>query len=157
MNSIVMRACIPTDLDISPSGGIDLDESFALADLRGKTIEEATELFSTNSVYYQDHLVWIGPYAFAYYFSSFDNFIRSPRSERFADVFAGLLYVVKARMQRDPDSVIQIKEQVVDLIKYCLENYEKFCINLIADGDLVIQMNDILHIIMKWPAKTNSS
>lgn len=68
---------LPTRLEISPSGGLQLDERQALDHFHGKTRAEAAALFREKAHVHLEDLMWMGPRAFAYYVAATLPWLRS--------------------------------------------------------------------------------
>lgn len=117
---------IPTFEEISPTNGLDLDEKSAAEHFFGKSQEEAAALFMDNAAHYEGYLLHMGGVAFAYYFPALLPYLESAESVHDAGVVFDILGTLDRRLDFDKESIRLARESIIEVLSYCLENYEKF-------------------------------
>lgn len=134
-------ASIPTASDISPSGGLNLDERTALQHFLGKNQTEAEVLFRENPLHYSDDLIWMGLVAFKYYFPCFESYLRSPESEKDTDSLISLIGILECRIDESRSCVDGVEHAIVECLDYCMLNFTKFGVGHTLYGNLESRAN----------------
>jgi hypothetical protein len=71
---------VPTLDELNPDKG-DLDQQSAADFFHNKSLAEAEKAFSEFSLDCAEHLMWMGPKAFTYYFKAAHNYLTGSNSE----------------------------------------------------------------------------
>lgn len=140
---------LPTAIEISPTNGLDLDEKCALEHFLGKTETEAEKLFFEAAEIYQEDLMSMGDKAFAYYLPALTPYLKSNESRNDSDIVNYLIGIIGRRLEFTPSSIDLAKESVLDLLNYCLDNYEKFDVIPEIYGNLKSKLEDLIAQIEK--------
>ena len=138
---------LPILKDISPTKGLQLDEKIALDNFLGKNQEQASKLFFKNALYYSDDLIFMGGKGFAFYFPALLPYIQSVDSNLNSDVVDVLIVIIEARIDRDLDSIKLASTSILEALNYCLENYEKFGVDISIYGNLEKKMIKLINFI----------
>ena len=117
---------MPTLLDISPTGGVDLDEKCAMEHFLGKTQEQASALFFENSIYFIDDLRWMGGRAFVYYLPSVIPYLTSPESRGDSDAVDSLISILRSRLEDDAECMHDARALVLRVLTLIQDNFPKF-------------------------------
>lgn len=139
-----MSAVLPTLEDISPTKCLDLDEKSAVNHFLGKSYLEAVKLFIDNAAHYEGYLMHMGGKAFAFYFPALFPYIKSEESELDAGVVFDLSKTIEQRLQFDPASINLAHESVLEILTYCVQNYEKFAPDPEIYGDLKGELEKLI-------------
>ena len=126
---------LPTDADISPTGGLDLDEKCALDNFLGKSFQEAETLLMENAFYYREDFMCMGGKAFSFYFPAFFIYLKSPESNQDSDAVNAILGIVEFRLEWDLPSIKIVQYVILEMLNFILENYSKFDIDSEIYGD----------------------
>ena len=122
----------PQDINIYDS----LDERSACKHFLGKNLEEAEALFRENSLYYQEHLMFMGAPAFRFYVTAAISYIQSEAATGDSDIiscFAGLL---EHRLEFEARELIAVGPQLASVCRYILDHYDRFDLASEHYGDL---------------------
>jgi hypothetical protein len=96
---------LPSAKDISPTGGLDLDEKLALKNFHGKNVKEASDMVFENAFYYQDNFMCMGKKAFAFYFPIYCDYLKSEKSSQDANTVNAILGIIDIRLNFDASSI----------------------------------------------------
>lgn len=121
-----MNMGIPDYNDISPTGGVDLDERSVAKIFLGKTQKEAADLFFKNSCHYVDYLRYMGDKAFAYYFPSIIPYLESEESVEDAEIIIDIESIISIRMKYQIESIKLAIQEIIHSLDYIIINYDKF-------------------------------
>jgi hypothetical protein len=121
-----MNHQLPSNLDISHTNGVNLDERLALEHFLGKTLEEAEELFRENSTYYWEDLMWMGSYGFAFYSEAFFRYLRSAQAQDDAHSVRALCTILEFRVDSCPQSLLMCDSAVSSIVAFCLDSIARF-------------------------------
>ncbi|MEM9802684.1 MAG: hypothetical protein AAGA20_20325 [Planctomycetota bacterium] len=112
---------LPTDREISPTDGLDLDEKSALEHFLGKSVVEAAKLFSEerNLVYAED-LMWMGPRAFAYYLPAVMPYLRSVDSYRDSAFVVSVKGAIQSQLDDDAGAFRPAATAARAFLEHCL-------------------------------------
>ena len=118
---------MPTQADFDPWG--DLDAQWAWRNFGGLTLDQAHARFQENPLRYQEDFMFMGPRAFAYYFSVIEQYLRNvPEDENDHDHQAWILaHAIKN--QFDPAYVSSIKQLapvVIELAEFIQAEIHRF-------------------------------
>lgn len=139
-----MATRLPTFTDISPTGGLDLDENCAVKNFLGKSLEEAGALFMENALYYTGDLMWMGEKAFAFYLPALRTYLESPESCEDSDVVNSMLSIVEHRLEWEPSSLVLGRESVLWTLYYFRDHYERFSPHPEIDRNLPTKLNALI-------------
>ena len=92
---------LPSEAEINPFGDDDLDGACAVANLLGKSAEEAAALLADNSIRYQEDYLWIGPVAFCYYVRALLLYLESEESAEDYDFAYTVIQLFRTRLTND--------------------------------------------------------
>jgi hypothetical protein len=138
-----MSKDLPTFADLSPTQGRNLDEKVAVEHFLGKTQVEAECFFRENALYYQEDLMWMGDKGFAFYFPAFSSYLQSPYANGDSDALNCVTSVISFRLEQEPESIIQIREEILSLLDYCVDDFSKFGVEAEIYGDLNIRLVEL--------------
>lgn len=104
-----------------------LDEQAAAEHFLGKDVAEATALFSENSAYYFEDLMWMGPSAFCYYIAAVFAYLESSASTRDMDGLEALQIALRFRLEQGKDQVAAALPEINSICRYVCEHVSKYC------------------------------
>jgi hypothetical protein len=133
---------LPTKGEISPTGGLDLDEKVAVANFLGKSMASALELFRQNDVYYSNDLLHMGQYGFQYYFIPFAAYILNDEAN--ADTLKSLAELLKFRMECCPGSLSGSRDIIISVLQKIIQSYDRFNVHEGIYGNLRDELRVIL-------------
>ncbi|MCH7547452.1 MAG: hypothetical protein IID30_13715 [Planctomycetes bacterium] len=81
---------LPSKADFDPFGG-NLDARCAWKHFGGLSIQQAYELFMTNTLHYQEDFMWMGSKAFEYYLPVIDRYLHEVLGDEWDDTEAAIL------------------------------------------------------------------
>lgn len=124
---------IPTESEINVHNS--LDEIVARDHFLNKSVGESELLFREDSAYYQEDLMWMGPYAFAFYLWSAIAYVKSEYSSDDDHIISCLYDVLVFRSKED--GFLLASAGVKDLASYVIDNFPKFSVDRRVYGDLL--------------------
>ncbi len=118
---------LPTELDISPTNGLNLDERAAIELFFGLTKEDAEYYFgSDRSQVYTESLCYIGEKAFDFYFPCLLAYTMSVRSKGNCGAINDLYHVLIQKINEGNNHLMKFRNQILECIDYCLEHFDDF-------------------------------
>lgn len=128
----------PTFDDISPTGGLQLDEASAVKEFLGKTRNEAVELFHGPSFRNYEHLMWMGPRAFLYYLPSAVAAIQKNLSTNDCSAVPWLCSAIEFQIKCSPGIVPAATSDIRMFCTVMLEHWQTCDFDLEEDIDVLI-------------------
>ena len=126
---------LPTAAEINPIPE-DLDGQSANRNFLGKSLEEAEELFRSNSLHYQEDLMWMGPVAFRFYVHAAINYIQSEEAAGDSDIINCFAGILEFRLEYEAQELVPIARQLALMCGRIVQLYERFEIDPDVYGDL---------------------
>jgi hypothetical protein len=129
---------LPTREEINPTPG-NLDEEWAVRHLLGKSLADLTALFlaDENAAFqYQEDFMFMGAAAFRYYFPAYLAYFRSARSAGDSDTLNAVVGVLENRLQAEPETICAIAPTVLETLRLCEQDFDKFGADPEIYGDL---------------------
>lgn len=123
----------PTESEINVHNS--LDELVARDHFLNKSVEEGELLFRENSAYYQEDLMWMGPYAFAFYLRSAIRYVKSEYSSEDDHIISCLYDILLFRSEEE--RFLLASDGVKELVSYVIDNFDKFNVDRRTYGDLL--------------------
>ncbi len=133
-----MTESVPTREEINPTPG-NLDEEWAVKHLLGKSLDDLTALFLTDenaAFQYQEDFMFMGAAAFRYYFPAYLEYFRSGRSAGDSDTLNGVVGFLEIRLQVEPEVIRAIAPTVLETLRLCERDFDKFDADPEIYGDL---------------------
>ena len=133
-----MPDAFPTREEINPTPG-NLDEEWAVTHLLGKSLADLTALFLTDenaAFQYQEDFMFMGTAAFRYYFPAYLAYFRSGRSVGDSDTLNAIVSVLENRLQDEPETICAIAPTVLETLRLCEQDFDKFGADPGIYGDL---------------------
>ncbi len=144
-----MKTKLPSHKDFCSHKILYPDEEVAIEHFLGKTLKEAKKLFIENDLYYADDLRWMGKKAFQYYLPAFVDFITSNDMNISSDTLNSFVSLLKSKLEYDIESIKSCRTILIETLKYCLENYLKFNVDIEVYGDLKGEVSALLQLVKK--------
>lgn len=104
-----------------------LEEAYAIKYFYGKNIEEASELFFDDAIFYQEYLVYMSPKAFFYYINSIKPYILSAKGWDDDCFVECVLGIFENRLKHEPnfrDHLECHKESILEILLIFKKNIE---------------------------------
>jgi len=131
---------LPSVLEISPTGGLDLDELRTLKAFLGKDRRAALEMFKGNAAHWVDCLHAMGPSAFRYYFPAYLDYLQSPNALTEPGALHALLTVLDVRclyLNDMEESFKGIERDTLGFLDYIENHRELFDLDERIYGDVI--------------------
>jgi hypothetical protein len=131
----MMRCTIRTPTGSEINVHNSLDEIAARDHFLNKSVEEGELLFRENSAYYQEDLMWMGPYAFTFYLQSAIRHVKSEYSSGDDHIISCLYDIVLFRSEKE--GFLLAGDGVKELVAYVIDHFDKFNVDRSIYGDLL--------------------
>ncbi len=126
----------PSAADISPTGGEDLDEQYALKHFLGRDVQGALELLRKSFVDYEEDLLFMGRRGFEYYLPAVLLYLQELDADAFISEADSVFHLLRLRLVSKDSTGFSMKyyqmtaEQMLanthacELREYCMTRLE---------------------------------
>jgi hypothetical protein len=124
-----------------------IDTPYAYEHFSGKSIEEASELFVKNSIYYHEDIMFMPLQCFRYYIHAYMNYLLSDKSKgdsSGADCFFGLIKFRKAEILAADEN---LRAKISEVLRRLGASQEWYDAELEIFGDFTTKSAELLRLI----------
>ena len=140
----------------------DLDVKYAHKLFFGKSVPEVIQHFTVSGrcIERADELLFMPRKAFQYYIFAFAEYLKSDESTGESDAASPFLNLLLNREEKDPDSVMEIYDDLFPVIDFVVSNQERFDAdpeiygNFREKGDVLAEMFKKFRKGRRLPEKT---
>ncbi len=139
---------IPSDKEWGKISNSDLDLKYVYKKFLGKTNLEMQRIYNgVVAIEYVDALRWMPPIPFYYYIHGFINYIINEHYQDIDSYDAAYSFFcfIKERLEKNPNSLIPIKDKVLTTINFIMNNQSAFCIDVYDDQNEFASLYGYIH------------
>lgn len=118
-----MKERVPSFQEISPTKGLNLDETSAVEHFLGKTCQEAFSMIQENINCYAEDFAYMGYIAFCYYLPSLYQFIHAidHQDDHFEEAVDAMLFIAEMRYMNDYTNRDHYKTDIKEILNICFK------------------------------------